>query len=136
MFSKYFLRHNSVESFSIRIHHVVWNYSLVYMVLFGVMHFLSIRFCLRLVWLLSIADVFCFHSLLFFIHFKPYIFYVFLVNSLIWILLKKIHLILISNLLWKYTFEISFWIIYFILCSCKLKIVYSLYFILFSLIFC
>ena len=131
MFSKYFLRNNSIESFSKRIHHVVWNYSLLYLVLFGVMHSLSIRFCLRLVWLLSIADVFRFHSLLFFIHFKPYIFYVFLGNSLIWILLKKIHLILISNLFWKYTFWnfILNSIFYFVFLQVKNHV--FLYFILF-----
>ena len=150
MFSKYFLRHSSTKSFSnficymkwiklmiIRILHVVWNYSLVYLVFSRVIHFLFIGFCLRLVWFTFHRRFFWFHWLLF-IHFKPYIFLMCtcswgLCNSLIWILLKKIHLILISNLFWKYTFwnYILNSIYYFVFLQVKNCVFFIFFFILF-----
>jgi len=99
------------------------NYSLVYPVFSAVIHFLSIGFCFRLVWFTFYRVCFSFlfavtlHSLQ-----TLYFFSRGLCDYLIRILLKKIHLILVSNLFWR---------VYFILCSCMLKIVYSLSFILF-----
>ena len=109
------------------------NYSLVYPVFCGVIHFFCLSdFVFGLHDLLSIVYVLRFCSLLLFIHSKPYISFSWgLCDYLIGILLNKIHLILVSNLFWKYFFQVLFWRVYFILCSCMLKIVYSLSFILF-----
>ena len=108
---------------------------------FGVIHFSSIRFCLRLCMSTFRRKCYTFFFVLFLIHcyFSFTSNHIFLTHSLfmnimfgfsIWILLKKTHLILIYNLFWKYTFEILFWRVYFyfVFLGGKILYIYILYY--------